>query len=64
MEALIIGNLVVIACIALLGFFFGPDDFGNGSRAFFGIWLGWAAFCLSLLGWTIYVIIHFVSKYW
>lgn len=64
MEALVIANLIVIACIFALGFFFGPDDFGNASRFVFGIWAGWAAFCLSLLGWIIYVAVHFIGKYW
>lgn len=28
------------------------------------LWFLWAIFCLSLFGCAIYVIYHFVSKYW
>jgi hypothetical protein len=64
MEPYIYGNLILLACIGALGFFFGPDDFGAKSRTVFAIWITWAFFCLSLMGWVIYVAGHFASKYW
>lgn len=64
MSELIVLNIVLILVAAGLGFFFGPDDFGNKSRAFFAVWAGWAVFCLSIVAWGIYVAIHFISKYW
>lgn len=60
METIIIGNIILILCIAALGFFFGPDR-ERWSAAFFA---GVISFQLSFFGWVVYVAVHFITKYW
>ena len=64
MTTYVVLSIVFIFAMAALGLFFGPDDFGNGSRAVFGVWLGWVAACLIGTIWVIYVVAHFLQKYW
>lgn len=33
-------------------------------KVFFGLWLVWAALCLAANVAIVYVIFHFVTKYW
>lgn len=58
-------NVIIILCIAILGFFIGftrNSDAVDGFVA--GFSAGLIAFCFSLTGWIIYVVVHFISKYW
>lgn len=53
-------NVILILCLAFLALFFWTP----GERTFGFLWVGWITFCLSISGWTIYVAVHFITKYW
>jgi hypothetical protein len=36
----------------------------RGATAFLGIWLVWALVCLAGAAGLVYVLIHFISKFW
>lgn len=63
LQLVIMLNIIFILCVTALAFFFGPDDI-RGSRSVFAAMSGWTMFCFSGAAWVIYVIAHFVSKYW
>jgi hypothetical protein len=55
-------NLLAIILVAFFAGCFGDSTYlGARFSALFG---AGAALSLSLLGWTIYVVVHFISKFW
>jgi hypothetical protein len=63
-EAAIWLNVLIILVVFLGMFILGAllDDGLEGCVAGFGA--AWVTFWLSVLGWAIYIIAHFVAKYW
>lgn len=56
---IVVGNLIFIVFISIAITLFTEYD-----RAFAFFASLWTALCLSIFGWTVFVIVHFVSKYW
>ena len=68
MGTLIIWNIVAIAVISLIaGLVTGIlSSRGEGmiTGGFASLWVGNLLFALSVVGWVIYVVAHFVQKFW
>lgn len=60
MEQYIIGNIILIFCLAALAGFFSKE--GRRAEA---AWVTFVfAFVVTFWVWTIYVAAHFITKYW
>ncbi len=55
-------NLILIGIVGFLLFFFGGDDVADRFISAVGTIL--TMFYLSAIGWSIFMIVHFVIKYW
>lgn len=58
-EAITLNLVGIFLAAALAGFFWTA-----GERSFGFWWTGWVGFCLSIVGWSIFVAAHFILKYW
>ena len=68
MGTLIIWNIVAIVVISLIvgvvtGIFSSRGE-GMLTGGFASMWVGNLLFALSVVGWVIYVVAHFVQKFW
>lgn len=62
MTFYIVANIIVLLCIAALTWFFSDGDMFD--RNIHAAAVAVIGFQVSLLGWVIYVAVHFISKYW
>lgn len=65
---LIIWNIVAIGVISLIAGLVTGTFSSRGEKmlagGFASLWVGNLLFALSVVGWVIYVVAHFVQKFW